>query len=61
MEHIRAEIWDFVYKTGPQTANEIAAKLRLNEQMVKIAVDHEWFTREGETVAIATNERASSG
>ncbi len=57
MEHIRTEIWDFVYKSGPQTINQIAERLRLNQAMVNIAVDHEWFLRRGETVTIATSER----
>ena len=57
MEHIRTEIWDFVYKSGPQTINQIAERLGLNQTMVNIAVDHEWFLRRGENVTIATSER----
>ena len=61
MEHLRTEIWDFVYKSGPQTILQIAERLRLNQEMVSIAVDHEWFLRRDETVAIATNEGTSDG
>ena len=60
MEHQRTEIWDFLFKSEPQTTYEIAERLGMNQEMVNIAVDHEWFVRHGENVAIATNEGSSS-
>ena len=61
MEQLRTEIWDLVYRSGPQTVHQIAETLRLNPVMVNIVVDHEWFLRQGETVVIATNEGTSDG
>ena len=61
MNHLRIEIWDFVYKSGPQTVDQIAERLRFDREMVNIAVAHEWFLRRGETVIIATNESTSGG
>ena len=61
MEHQRTQIWDFLFKSEPQTTHQIAEALGLNQVMVTMAVDHEWFVRRGETVAIATNEVSSSG
>ena len=56
MDRIRTEIWDFVYKSGPQTVVQIAEKLRLNHETVNAVIDHAWFSRQGDTVLIATNE-----
>jgi hypothetical protein len=61
MEQLRTEIWDFVFTSGPQTINEIAERLRLNQETVDSAVDHEWFQRQGETIAIATNQGIRHG
>jgi hypothetical protein len=60
MDDIRTEIWDFVYQAGPQSIIQIAEKLQLNHEMVNIAVNHEWFLRQGETVAIATQQGTSA-
>ena len=61
MEHLRTEIWDFVYTSGPQTIDQIAETLRLNQEMVHMAVDHEWFGRLGEAITIATNGGSAHG
>ena len=61
MEHLRNEIWDFVYTSGPQTIDKIAESLQLNQEMVLVAVDHEWFGRLGEAITIATNGGSQFG
>ena len=56
MEHERTRIWDLLFKSDPQTIEQIAATLEMNQEMVNMAVDHEWFERQGEAVTIATNK-----
>lgn len=54
MDHLRTEIWDHLYRSGPQTIDQLADKLRLNTVSVSSVIDHEWFEIQGVTVLIAT-------
>lgn len=56
MDHLRTEIWDCLFKGGPQTITQLAHQLTMNEEMVKIAIDHEWFMASNQLVSIATTE-----
>lgn len=56
MDDIRTQIFDLVFKNGPQSLIQIAQTLELDEETVRAATDHGWFVRQGETVVIATNE-----
>ena len=61
MQHVRNEIWDFVFKSGPQTIDQIAENLQLNQETVNVAVAHEWFLMRGDTVNIAKNQGSVDG
>jgi hypothetical protein len=60
MEDIRTRIFDFVFKNGPQSLIQIAQGLELDEESVRVAADHGWFVRQGETVMIATSDNRPS-
>ena len=59
MDHLRIEIWDHLYRSGPQTTEQIVAKLCSNAVEVNAAVDHEWFERRGELILIADQLQSS--
>lgn len=54
-EVLRANIWDHVYKTGPQSIEQIAEHSQLASETVVALVDHAWFAVTADTVAIATD------
>ena len=58
MEHLRTEIWDQLYRSGPQSIEQIASKLRLNAVTVSAVIDHQWFERRGAMVIIAIERPA---
>ena len=59
MDDLRTEIWDHIYRSGPQTMEQLVDTTRLNAATVSAAVDHEWFERQGDTVLIATGKPQS--
>jgi hypothetical protein len=54
-EQIRANIWDHIYKSGPQSIEQLADQLHLTPQTIVGLVDHAWFSFDDETVGIATD------
>lgn len=56
MDQLRAEIWDHLYRSGPQTVEQIASSLRIDRVTVHAAVEHEWFEILDSTVRIATGK-----
>ena len=59
MEHLRIEIWDHIYRSGPQTREQIAQALRIDIGTVQATVEHEWFEVLESTVQIATGKPPS--
>ena len=56
MEHLRVEIWDLVYKSGPQSREQIAESLQIELETVTSVVEHEWFEVVDSKVQIATGK-----
>ncbi len=56
MEHLRIEIWDHIYRSGPQSREQLAESLRLDPATVAAVVEHEWFEILDSKVQIATGE-----
>lgn len=54
MDHIRTEIWDLLYGSGPQTVEQIAGNLRIDAITVTEVIAHEWFEVLDSKVQIAT-------
>lgn len=59
MDQTRTDIWDYVFKSGPQTIGQIATQLAIDPSEVMSIVNHDWFTLQGDTVTIATNDAAA--
>ena len=43
MDDLRTEIWDHLNRTGPQTVEQIAGRLRIDTVAVVASIEHEWF------------------
>lgn len=56
MDQARTDIWDLVFKSGPQTIGQIALQMTIDPAEVMSIVSHDWFTLQGDTVSIATND-----
>ena len=54
MDQLRTEIWDHLYRSGPQTVEQIAGSLRMDAVTVIAVTEHEWFETQGSEVRIAT-------
>ncbi len=54
-EQLRADIWDHIYATGPQSVQQLADQLQLSQQQVVGLVDHAWFSVHEELIGIATD------
>lgn len=55
-EQLRADLWDDIYKDGPQLVATLAANRQLTSQTVIGLVDHAWFVIENDIVSIAKEE-----
>ncbi|MCA9128514.1 MAG: hypothetical protein KDB22_15610 [Planctomycetales bacterium] len=53
-EQIRTEIWDEIYKSGPQSIAILAEVKQLDEQVILSVVQHDWFDLDDQIVSIAT-------
>lgn len=60
MEHLRVEIWDLIYRSGPQSREQIAESLSINLETVATVVQHEWFDISDSKVQIATGKPPTS-
>lgn len=57
MDQLRNQIFDYLYPLNePRTIERIAVELNETPQTIQTAVDHPWFTRTDEQVAIAYKE-----
>ena len=54
MDHMRIEIWDHIYRSGPQSREQIADSLRMDVSTVAAMVEHAWFEILDAKVQIAT-------
>ncbi|MCA9132603.1 MAG: hypothetical protein KDA45_05600 [Planctomycetales bacterium] len=54
-EQLRTNIWDHIYRSGPQSVGQLAEQMQLSPQMVVGLVDHAWFSIHDEVVEIATD------
>lgn len=59
MEHLRVEIWDLIYKSGPQSREQISESLGIDAVTVASVVEHEWFEITDSKVQIATGKPPS--
>ena len=59
MEHLRVEIWDLIYKSGPLTREQLAESLKIELETVASVVEHEWFEILDAKVQIATGKAPS--
>ena len=55
-EQMRTEIWDEIYKSGPQSIDRLAQQFDMTAEMLASLVDHVWFTTDESLVTIATND-----
>ena len=54
MEELRSEIWDYLFQaSGSQALDTIARVFARDLELIRRAVDHEWFNVMGSAVAIA--------
>ena len=60
MEHLRVEIWDLIYQSGPQSREQIAESLKIGVETVASVVEHEWFEILDSKVQIATRKATSA-
>jgi hypothetical protein len=56
-EQLRADIWDHLYNTGPQSVEQLADQMQLSHQQVVGLVDHAWFSVHNELIVIATGDK----
>ena len=55
MDELRIQIWDLLYHAqGPQSIGAIAKSTDQDVETICAAVEHEWFTVEGDLVKIST-------
>lgn len=59
MEHLRIEIWDLIYKSGPLSRERIAESLKIELETAATVVEHEWFEILDSNVQIATGKPRS--
>ena len=56
MEQLRVDIWDLIFKTGPQTREQISKTLDVDLATIASVVEHEWFEIKESNVSIATSQ-----
>ncbi len=54
-EQLRADIWDLLYASGPQSVQQLSDRMHLSQQQVVGLIDHAWFSIHDELIGIATN------
>ena len=55
MDELRIQIWDLLYHAqGPQSIGAIAKSTDQDVETICAAVEHEWFTVDGDLVTIST-------
>ena len=60
MDHLRVEIWDLIYRSGPQSREQLAESLSIDIATVASVVEHDWFEIEETKVRIATGKPPSA-
>ena len=60
MDDTRTQVWDFLYRSGPQTVEQIADGTRIDAITISAAIAHEWFEVVDAKVQIAISEPPSS-
>ena len=54
MEELRIEIWDILFRAKePKTIGQLAQLTGRDEDSIRAAVDHEWFTITRDVVTIS--------
>ncbi len=54
MDDLRCEIWDFLYRTNqPQSVETLARHMASHAQVIRAAINHDWFDVMQDLVAIA--------
>lgn len=52
-EQLRSNIWDQIYRDGPQTIGHLSEQMQMSIPAVFDLVDHAWFAVRDEQVDIA--------
>ena len=60
MDDLRNQIFDTIYRSGPQTVEQLVTTLSSNTNDVTIGVCHEWFKIQGDQIFIATANDADN-
>ena len=60
MDNTRTEVWDFLYRSGPQTVEQIALGIGIDATTVGAVIAHEWFEVVDANVQIATTKPPNS-
>lgn len=60
MEDLRTQIFDHLYRSGPQNIEQIAGSLGLDRETITAAVEHEWFETFDAEVRIAVGKTPNS-
>jgi hypothetical protein len=54
IDDLRDRIWDYLFETkSPQPITELATLAECDETLIRLAVNHEWFTVHDARVSIA--------
>lgn len=56
MEQLRMDIWDHIFRSGPQSCEQLAEKLAVDVVSITTVVEHEWFVILDSKVQIATGK-----
>ena len=56
VESLRMEIWDYLYASGPTSIDRIGEATDHPQDMVLEAVNHDWFQKQDDVVAIAIHD-----
>ena len=52
-EQLRTDIWDQIYRGGPQSVEQIAEDMQIDAGLVSTLTDHEWFANSENLISIA--------
>lgn len=56
-EDLRVDIWDLIYRDGPQSIEQLSEQLQMGPPTVAGLVDHAWFFTLENKVHIAVEEQ----
>lgn len=60
MNNLRTEVWDHLYRTGPQSVEQISNSLQIDRETVCATIDNEWFENLDTRIRIAIKPTVDS-